>query len=76
MRSGCVDNTVVFKAEGRPDRGLESNCGQECFVLNFQLLRVPRNSTEPVQMTSSMKFIQGNGCIERKMFLKILRCSK
>ena len=41
------------------------------FFCNVHLVRVPRSWTGSVQMKSSMVFIQGNRCIERKIILEM-----
>ena len=38
------------------------------FVFFFCLFRVPHSSTGPIQMISSMTLIQGNRCIEKRLF--------
>ena len=36
----------------------------------FRLLRVPRSSTDPIQMQSSIALTQGKKCKERKIIVK------
>ena len=40
------------------------------FILNFRSFSVPHNSAKPIQMKSSMAFIQSNGCMKTKIIFK------